>query len=166
MENIEKKLPLQLATKIKNYLHSHENIIDFLKEVWVPRYDISWVILSNERIIVATRRIFEYRFVDYNLKNLDVDLVLGFPFDTIELEAIGKKYTGHFYSFRRNKNLEFFDQIEKRIEEREAEGKGEKKKEEECPPVETLKDLADLKKQGIITEEEFLEKKKKMLDKI
>ena len=165
MENINKKLPSQLAIRIKNYLHSHEKILDFMKEVWVPRYDISWVILTNERIIVASRRIFEYRFVDYHLNNLDIDLVLGFPFDTIQLEAIGKKYDGHFYSFRRNRNLAFFEQIEKRVEEIEAEEKGEKKK-EECPPVETLKELADLMKQGIITEEEFEKKKKELLEKM
>lgn len=166
MENIAKTLPSRLTERLKNYLHSHEKILDFMKEVWVPRYDISWIILTNERVIVATRKIFEYKFVDYALKNLDIDLTLGFPFDTIMLEAVGKKYTGHFYSFRRGKNLEFFEQIEKKLEEREGTTKEKKEEKEEYPPVETLKELADLKEQGIITEEEFNKKKKELLEKL
>jgi len=159
-----------LRKKLECYLHSHEEIKDSLKEVWVARYDRSWVILTNERIIIAVRRIFEYKFTDYSLENLDIDLTLGLPFDTIEMEAEGKKYTGHFYSFRRERNLSFLKKIKEEIKKTKNKGKGEtkekKEESEKCKPVETIKELAELKKTGIITGEEFEKKKKKLLKDI
>lgn len=164
MEN-GKKLPPTLLRRMKPYLHSHEKVEDFLKEVWVVRYDVSWIIITNERVIVATKKSFELKFVDYGLKSLDIDFSMGIPFDTIEVEAIGKKYMGHFYWFNRKKTLAFLEKIEKKLEPN-AEGGNMKNEEEECEPLETLKELAELKKQGIITEEEFKEKKKKLLDEV
>lgn len=169
MKEVRQKLPKTLLTDIIPYLHHEEKIIDYLKEVWVPRFDFSWIVLTNERIIVATRKLFEVKFVDYFIKNIDMDLSLGFPFDTLSFEVFRKKYTGQFYWFNRKKTLGFVEKIETKIEANERiEEKRDKailggKEEKECEPLESLKRLADLRKQGIITEEEFQEKKKKLL---
>lgn len=94
MKEVRQKLPKTLLTDIIPYLHHEEKMIDYLKEVWVPRFDFSWVVLTDERIIVATRKLFEVKFVDYIIKSIDIDISMGFPFDTLSFEVFSKKYNG------------------------------------------------------------------------
>lgn len=159
------KLPLDVQTSLKRYLHTHEVVLSFLQEVWVARIDVSWVILTNERVVIATRKLFNVSFADYSLKSLDIDISLGFPFDTVDLESFSKKYTGHFYWFNRERTLKFIEDIERRMEEGESNNQPllEEKKSSQ---LDVLKELAELQKQGIITKEEFEKKKKQILKDI
>lgn len=170
MKEAQRKLPQTFLSSIKPYLHKDEKILDALKEVWVPRIDFTWLILTDVRVIVATRSLFQFKFTDYILSGLDIDMTIGFPFDTLTLEVFSKKYTGQFYWFSRKKTLGFIEKLESTIEANEKmEERGNKipeKKGEKCEPLETLKRLADLQKQGIITKEEFEKKKKKLLEDI
>ena len=135
MKEVREKLPKILLTNIVPYLHHGEEVIAFLKKVWVPRFDFSWVVLTNERVIIATRKIFEVNFTDYIIRNIDMDVSLGFPFDTLTFEAFRKKYTGQFYWYNREKTLGFIEKIKAKIEEQERrlgeKGKLTKGKEEE-----------------------------------
>lgn len=55
------------------------------------------------------------------------------------------------------------EKLEKEKQELEVQ---EKKETTECAPLETLKELDGLREQGIITEEEYRQKKKEILDRI
>lgn len=162
MNKIEKKLPRSIMRSMKPYLFSRERLLDFIKEVWAPG-NTSWLILTNKRIIVVTRTSFELKFVDYGIWGLDLNLTLGLPFDTIDLEVTGKKYTGHFYWVNRKKTLNFLEKMERKVD---AKNREDRKEKDNIDAIKQLKELAELKKQGIISEEEFEKKKKKILRKI
>lgn len=157
------KLPKDLAESLKEYLQKDEKVYDALEEVYVLRFDFRWTVLTNERIIVATKRILDYNFKDYPLNILDIDVDLGFFFDILEFRMPSKVYTAHFYSFNRNLNLKFFHEIEKKLREVRL---NEKVDDNDYKVADKLRDLKKLYQEEIITKEEYNEKKKELLKRL
>lgn len=156
------KPPDDLMESLKEYLHKGEKLHDAIEEVYVLNFDFSWVLLTDERIIVSTKRLFDYNFKDYQLSSLDIDISLGFFFDVLEFRIPAKVYTSHFYRFNRKNTLKFFHEVEKKIsEEKEGDDKEEKEK-----PSDRLRELNYLLKEGLLTKEEFEKKRKKILKEL
>lgn len=164
-------MPADLEDALKGYLHPHEKLEDAIMEVFIIAVDFRWVILTNERIIVGIKRILgSFDFKDLVIKSLDIDLDLGYIYDKIEFKIPGKAYNGHFYTFRRKDTLKFFKKVEKRIIELE-EGKEivpQKQKQDggKNHYYERLNKLNKMVKKGLITQEEYEIKKKKILEEI
>src|SRR3972149_8034938 len=102
------RIPKSLREKLISYLNEDEKVEDIIKEVFIPKFDFRWVILTQKRVIVVVRKFLDYTFKDYSCSLLDLDLSLGSIFDEIEFEVPGKNYKAQFYSFRRDATMSFF----------------------------------------------------------
>lgn len=213
------KLPFGMEKYIDPYLEQDEEVIDYVRETIIPAFDFRWIILTNQRLIQATYKWFDYEFHDVRFEGIDMQFSQGFFYDAVRIKSMTDDYNASFYRFNRPRTEEFMQEIEderdafqllkkkneKRVEheiteqlivegvlpskedsgheEKLKKEKEEKKKQEQeekpeqpkpkdqkessgCPPVETIKELNNLKKEGIITEEEYQQKKKELLGRL
>lgn len=163
LSGVRKKLFLML----EGYLEADEKLIASLHETYIPRFDFRWLILTDRRIIVAIRKTGQFEFFDYTLNEILIDFEIGTVlFDQININSTGKKYQAQFYKFQ-TKEVTQFIRLAKKYSERLAQkNKGNQKESSGCSSVNNLRELSKLKNEGVITEEEFKEKKKELLNKI
>lgn len=153
------KMPADLTKAFEGYLGENERVLESLKEVFILNYNFSWVVLTDKRIIISTKKILEYSFKDFYLNKVDIDLDLGFFFDELQIDVSGKKYQAQFYSFRRENTVKFYHKVNEAIAE-QREGEPNQKP---CPPLESLRELRKLLDEKVITKKEFEEKKQEIL---
>ncbi|MCL5093769.1 MAG: hypothetical protein M1355_01415 [Patescibacteria group bacterium] len=157
------KMPEKLYNSLKSYLDQDEKMIDILRETFVPHFDFRWLVLTNKSVIIAIRELFNYKFVDFHLRNIDINLEYGFLYDQLEFGSMGKNYRAQFYVFQRGKTLDFFKKMK---EQAKIISEGKEKKKPPSDPIELIKELTKLLKRGIITKQEFEKKKEELLKKI
>lgn len=107
------KLPHSVLSALDPYTAVDEEIVDAIKETYILDYDFRWLILTDRRVIIAQRRLFETEFRDVSFEGLDIQIKKGpLLFDEIHLKSITDDYKAQFYSFNRNKTLTFLQELE------------------------------------------------------
>ena len=164
MNNIPKKY----YDKLKTYLNEGEKVEHSITEAWVPRSDKRWLIITNQRLIVMIKGLWDIQFHDYPYSALDLDIDFGFLFDEIQMNYTGKLYNAQFTTFKREETLNFFQKLKLNLSSfaRRREGDEEKDPEDVNSLMYLLKELAKLKDDKVITKKEFEEKKKEILKRI
>lgn len=144
----------------EKFLQEGEEIIDYLSETLIPAIDFRWVILTDRRMIFVIRHFLDTEFNDMSFDSMEFEYKKGtLLFDEVTFERFSNIYRAQFYSFYRDHVLRFLGEIEEAI-------KGSSVEKETQDAIHTLKDLTELWEKGIISKEEFEEKKKKYIDEI
>lgn len=163
MANLKK-----LIEKAKEHLESEEEILHGIKGAYeTKRFGQD---STRNGIFLATNK----RIIFFAIKLTGYDMEV-FPYSTISSIEMGKGIMGHKITFFASGNKatmkwikegnvqEFINEVKSRIGKKEE---TEPPKEIELDIPSQIKKLAELKDQGILSEEEFESKKKELLAKL
>lgn len=155
-----------LKTLNEDFLKKGEVIIDFMHETFIfTSFDFRWVILTNQRLIIAIRHLIATTHRVMDLDGLEYDFTKGaFFYDVVEFSRRTEFYRATFYSTDRMFVKEFLDSLQKVQVELEKQSQMERS-EAALEPVQTLEDLAELRDRGIVSEREFKKAKEDFLKK-
>jgi hypothetical protein len=173
---LEKLLGKELSTAMKPHMEEGEKIRDVLIETYGPDLTIRRLVLTNHRIIIAIVRLMGYEFKDLFLQGIDIEFKQGPFYDDIILRTGLENYIAHTYAAKRLEVKNFMDHVrEERDQLEQAEMEQEAEVAEEASGgshgeahgiTHAIKELADLKNKGEVSEKEFKENKKALLDKL
>jgi len=169
----EKQFPKKLQKLIdqsRQYLDDNEVI----ESAVLGAYETDWMgnkTTKNGAFIATNKKLF---FFAKKLTGYESET---FPYSKISSFESGKKFLGHYIKFYTSGNKvsmkwiqdsnigEFFNYVKDRIED-EQNKKGDSVTVSTAPSsvADELKKLAELKKDGILTEEEFATKKQQLLN--
>jgi len=156
----------KLTTKAKEHLESDEEILKGI----VGAYETKILGKDSVRngIFLATNK----RIVFYAKKLTGYDMEI-FPYSTISSIEMGKGLMGHkinFFASGNKASMKWIKEGDVQGFIEEVKNRIGKKEETKAPAEETITDkiekLAKLKGQGILSEEEFEQKKKELLAKL
>lgn len=144
------------------YLESGEHVVDYVPETVIPSIDFRWVILTDRRIIFATRYLMTTDFQDMNLDQMEFEYKKGpLFFDQLAFERYSISYTAQFYSYDREHVVRLMSEIEEVQKEHL-----EPTEEISQKAIQALHDLAELYEKGLISKEDYEKKKQKYLEEI
>jgi hypothetical protein len=166
---IRPNLHRRIKEALEAYLLNDEIVYDQLVSFGFvfERYDS--LLFTNKRVIHVKKSFSLIDFDDYSFESSSMVLEYGLIFDQIVLYVrTAEAFRMTLFSLDRARTLDFIKQVEGYATYRDSPGEKKEKqdKDEECDFKQKLKDLAELKKNGIITEEEFEKKKSEILKDI
>lgn len=124
----------------------------------------NYLIVTDRRVILWARGAFNSSVDSLDYTDIkSVEQQKGIVFGSIVFNVYGK--TEHFSEMNKKEVVILVDMIRKNISKSKQEDHNGKN-DTEMSPVTQIEKLASLYKAGILNEEEFLEKKKKLLDLI
>lgn len=119
-------------------------------------------IATNKRVVFYAKRMFGYDLEVFPYSNISsIEMSKGFTGHTISLFASGNKV--HMKWITTGEIQKFVDYIKGNIGKKQA---SEAQGASQSNIPEQIKQLAELKEEGILTEEEFQSKKKELLAKL
>lgn len=149
----------------KDYLEDDEVIIEIVHEAYVPRIDFRWLVLTNQRFVVAIRNLIQVTFLSFTLDGLSIQYTRGVFFDVLEVQQMTNKYRATLYSLDRPFTLDFIDQI-KDATKKFQEEKQKTMNEVNLEPLQALENLDKLKSRGEVSPEEYQKLKKEILENL
>ncbi|MCY8574083.1 PH domain-containing protein [Bacillus haynesii] len=164
------KKALKLIENAKQYLDSDETV----ESAIIGSYETDWMgqktVKSNALFLATNKKIFFYakRLTGYESET--------FPYSKISSFESGKKFLGHYINFYTSGNKvsmkwiqdgdigNFINYVKEKIENEKHNTKSQSTSTPLVSIAEELKKLAELKESGILTEEEFINKKQQLLN--
>ena len=123
----------------------------------------NYLIITNTRVIFWARGAINSSIDAFEYCDIkSVEQQKGIIFGSIVLNIYGK--TEHFSEANKKEALRAAELIRENI--KNSNNRGHKNENSKSSPIEMIEHLASLHKDGIITNEEFAEKKKSLLEKI
>ena len=130
---------------------------ELLALIFIPFYSIFWVYTRSQKLFLSSKKI-GVQLTDNSVINLLLSLfglsIVSYAIIQNDLNVIARSF-----SHTTSKNYKTEDVVENVIDEPRESNKNSEN-------LDLLQKLADLKEKGVLTEEEFLNKKKELLDKI
>ena len=124
-----------------------------------------YLIVTNKRVIFWVRGVFNSSSDAFEISDIkSVEQQRGIMWGSIVLNIYGK--TEHFYEIDIRQSKMIRDLIRKKISHSINQHSGNIVMSQEVDPVSQIEKLAGLHEKGLITDDEFMKKKKELLDKI
>jgi hypothetical protein len=158
------RMPRFVLKDLGEYLKPKEVIADVIHEAYVPSIDFRWIILTNQRVIIAKRTILATHLNDINLNEMEITLERGVFYDIVLFQMRMDQYRGSFYATDRAYTMDFVNKI-KAAQYQMQQEEEQAMSEASAEPIQTLEDLAELRDRGIVSDAEFEAAKKEFLRK-
>lgn len=158
----------RIKEALESFLLEDEIVYSQLSSVSMVLESYDSLLSTNKRLIHVKKRYSIVDLDEYPLLNISLELEYGIIYDTvIVFSGRMEMLRMTLFALDRTRTLNFIKDVEEHsIYRKGFSSDSDSKKEEECDFKQKLKDLAELKKKGIITEEEFEEKKSQILKDI
>jgi hypothetical protein len=166
MSDFVMSMPKGVGKKLKEILSDEEEVVINIKGGWGQKMlGNTWFVVTNERAIVFAKGLHHYDFRDWLLKDItSVDYETHLLDEELTIHAGGSIEEIKFYKDVVKVSREAVKKLRDMI--REAKTKSQQAVIAEKSIPEQIEKLAELKEKGILTENEFKEKKKELLDKL
>ncbi|RZB28632.1 MAG: hypothetical protein AEth_01892 [Candidatus Argoarchaeum ethanivorans] len=166
MGNFVMSMPKGVGEKLKEMLSDEEEVVINIKGGWGQKMlGNTWFVATNERAIIFTKGLRHYDFRDWLLKDItSVDYETHLLGDELTIHAGGSIEEITFYKDVVKVSREAVKKLRDMIRETKNISQQTVLTEKSIP--EQIEKLAELKEKGILTDDEFREKKKELLDRL